>query len=271
LIAAVIEEAYHELGFRDRRCVLSVGPEISAMRILEFPAMNEGERRRAARFEVDRFAPWDTASVPTVVRAHRVSGSESLYAVGAVRERDLEARVSCVKGAGLRPLVVDYEPFAYQRVFPAFDGVLDVGYRRAVLHVFQSTGLFSLPLAGGGLEMTRAIAADLGIDANAAERRKRLIGAAGAGDAGRKEFAAAVRSVVIRARERWPDFRRIVATGNGSRLPELIGDLESACTLTVENPICDLLRSANYPEDALRSGAPDWTLAASLAAWGAAA
>lgn len=270
LVSAVIEDAYRELGTEHRRCVLCVGPEISVLRVVRFPAMSASERRRAARFEAQRFASWNASSIPTVVRTHCVTGSDDLYAVGAVRVRDLDARVSCVKRAGLRPIAVDYEPYAYRRAFTASDAVLDVGYRRTVLHVFPPTGPLSLSVAGGGLAMTRAIAADLGIDMNAAERRKRLLGAAGAGDASRREFAAAIRETIAKARERCPELRRIVATGNGSRLPELFGDIESACSLEVETPICTLFRGADYPEDVLRSGAPDWTLAASLAAWKAA-
>lgn len=270
LLAAVIEDAYAEVGTRERRCVMSIGAEIAALRIVRFPPMHESERRRAARFEAERIAPWDIGAVPTVVRAHPVDRGEHVYGVGVARAAALAARNACIAASGLRPIAADYDACALQRAFPKYDAVLDVGLRRTALHVFASTGPLTLILPSGGADMTRAIASDLGIEIAAAERRKCLLGSAGAGLAGRDAFVESVRSALATARERVPGLRRVAATGNGSRLGALLETIESVCDVRVELPLSESMEGATYPHDVLRACAQDWTLAASLSGWAAA-
>jgi type IV pilus assembly protein PilM len=269
LVAATIEDMRRELGSSQRRCVFAIGPEVAAMRFVKFPPMSWAERRRAAGFEADRFTTWDTAAIPTIVRSHLTGMETNAYAVGAARAAATECRVRCLKEAGLRAVGADYVSCALERAFPKHDGVLDVGHRRAILHVPTRTGPLALTIPNGGEDLTRAIAADLEIDLPAAEKRKRLLGAAGAGGAIHDAFVQAVRAAVSKARERAPRFRRIAATGNGSRLCDLLAAIENACEVQVEQPVSPLLKDSAYPDDVVRAGAPDWALAASLATWAA--
>lgn len=271
LVSAVIEDAHRELGTAERRCVFSVGAEVASVRIVRFPPMSESERRRAARFEAERFASWDLGAFPSIVRAHPVSRHQPAYAVGTVRAAALTARIRCLTGAGLRAVAADYDSCAWRRAFPVHDAVLDVGFRRTVLHAFAPSGPIAVPVGSGGEDVTRAIAADLGIDRAAAEQRKRLLGNAGAGIVASESFVQAVRTALAKARERIPDLRRIAATGNGSRLANLLETIEPACGVRADLPLSDAFAGSDYPHDVLRAGAPDWTLAASLAAWGAGA
>ncbi len=267
LVAAVIEDAHREIGTRERRCVFSVGAEVASLRLVQFPAMSESERRRAARFEAERIAPWDVGMVPTIVRAHAADRARHLYGIGIARASALASRSRCVTAAGLRPVAADYEGCAWYRAFPEYDAVLDVGYRRSTLHVFSPAGPLAVVVGGGGAEMTGAIAADLGIDGPAAERRKCLLGNAGAGVAARDEFVQALRAALRKARERVPSLRRFAVTGNGSRLVGLLEAIESACDVHAERATSGVLASNAYPSDVLRASAQDWTLAVSLAGW----
>ena len=229
--------------------------------------MSVAERRRAARFEAERIAPWDLHVVPSVVRTHPAHREEQVYGVGVVRTAVLTARIACISAAGLRPIAADYEACALRRAFSAYDAVLDVGHRRATLHAFASSGPLTVAVGPGGAEMTRAIASDLGIDIPAAERRKCLLGNAGAGVAARDEFVGMFRSALAKTRERMPALRRVAVTGNGSRLAGLLQTIESLCEIRAEFSLSDALESDAYPADVLRAGAQDWTLAASLASW----
>ena len=61
--------------------------------------------------------------------------------------------------------------------------------------------------------------------------------------------------------------RRIAMTGNGARCadsPRTRGGDAGAGRV----PVSDLLRGGAYPEDVVRAAAPDWAMAAALAAWG---
>lgn len=264
--SAVLEDLRRELGTRERRCVLSVPASGGVLRVVRFPKMSESERRSAARFESERFVPWNSKEIATVVRAHWINVREGLVAIGVAREDALRSRVNCARRAGLSVSGVDHDACAMRRAFPFADAVLDIGYESSSLHVFSASGPISMTIPAGGSEVTAGICRDLGIDSSAAERRKRILGTAGAGESARDAFVARVTAAAEEVRERHP-IRRLAMTGNGARLPGLAEAMEAAIGAMVDVPVSDLLRVAAYPDDVARSAAPDWTLAASLAAW----
>lgn len=267
LVAAAIEDARSELGSRERRCVLCVGVEIAALRLVRFPAMTTGERRRAARFETEHGVNWERVDGPTIVRAHPVRAQRGVYAIGRARASAVAARTACIRLAGLRPVAVDFEACALERAFPRYDGVIDVGLRRSAVYAFGNDGPAGVAIAGGGLALTQAIAADLGIALPDAEKRKRTFGMAGAGRQAIVSLVESLRAVLVATRDGARPAGRVAMTGNGARLTDLADALESACAVGAEYPVSDLLSSTAYPPDVLRANAPDWTLAASLAAW----
>lgn len=264
--AAVLDDLRRELGTRERRCVLSLPASAGVLKVLRFPKMSDAERRNAARFESERIVSWNSKEIATVVRTHWVNVRDGLVAIGVAREEALRARVACARGAGLSVAGVDHDACAMRRAFPFADAVLDVGCESSSLHVFSASGPLSVTIPAGGAEVTAGICRDLGIDSTAAERRKRILGTAGAGEGARDAFVARVAATIHEVRERHP-IRRLAMTGNGARLPGLAEIVEAAVGAMVDVPVSDLLRVAAYPDDVARSAAPDWTLAASLAAW----
>ena len=270
LVAAVLEEMIAEIGTRERRCVLAVGAPSSLLRTVRLPKMSWPERLRASRFEAQRFAGWDLDEEGSIVRVHPVDRGAGTFAIGVTRSHCIESRVSAVRAAGLRAVAIDHDAFAMRRVFPNCDAIVDVGAERSTVHLFGASGLLSLVTQSGGAAITRGIAAELSIDLPTAERRKRILGCAGAGLSASEEVVASISSLVDRARAR-TTVERIVVTVNGARLPNFVRDLEEATSAIAEMPVPDLLHTGTYPDDVVRAAAPDWALAASLAVWSVAA
>ncbi|MDQ2864687.1 MAG: pilus assembly protein PilM [Candidatus Eremiobacteraeota bacterium] len=270
LTAALLEEMLDELEVRERRCVLALRSPSAAIRAIHFPRMSAVERNRAARFEARRFANWNLDEEPSDVRVHPIDRSQGVYAVGAVRRDALDALLKPAKLARLKVIAIDHDAFALRRSFAQYDGVLDVGLERTALHAYGDDGPMSWLVASGGAEITRGIARDLAIDFAAAEKRKCILGSAGAGASACRELVAHVSHIVERARGR-TRLSRIALTGNGVRLPGLQAQLAAATSAIIEMPVSDLLRSDAYPDDVVRSAAPDWTLAAALSGWTVAA
>jgi Tfp pilus assembly PilM family ATPase len=267
-VAAIVDQLARETGAPVRRAVIAVPPSEAAIRVVRFPKMRWGERRRAAAFEAERFAGWDVKSVQTLVRIHTIDRNERLHAVGAVRAAALAARLRVLKRAGLRAAGADYCAFALRRAFPHADAVLDVGYRRSMLYGFGSDGPLAAALPGGGEFVTGAIGAALALERHVAERRKRILGTAGAGEEARSELASQAAAAIAKMRQSMP-VRRVAMTGNGARLCGFAAELESATQAIVEVPVSELLQGGPYPDDVVRAAAPDWALAAALASWGA--
>ncbi len=270
LVAAVLEEMLSEIGSRERRCVLAIGAPACMLRTVRFPKMSWAERLRAARFEVQRFAGWDPEEDGSIVRTHPLDRASGTYAVGITRSASIDSRVDTMRLAGLRPVAIDHDALAMRRMFPDCDAIVDVGAERSSVHVFSGAGPISLTTQSGGAAITRGIAAELSIDVPTAERRKRILGCAGAGLSARDEVVTSIASLIDRARAR-ATINRVVLTGNGARLPNFAHELEEATSAVTEAPVPDVLHTGDYPEDVVRAATPDWTLAASLAVWSVAA
>jgi Tfp pilus assembly PilM family ATPase len=166
----------------------------------------------------------------------------------------------------LKVLSIDHEACAFARVLPAFDAIVDVGYHRVSLHVTSGEAPFTLQAFNGGADVTRSIERELAIDERTAERRKRILGTAGAGERARAALTADIALLIRNARASCP-VARVALVGNGARLPGLAADLENATGALCETSVSDALRGGGYPDDVVRSSAPDWTLAAGLALW----
>ena len=263
-LCALIEDAVRELGTRERRCVCALGAPDALLRPVPFPKMPAAERARSARFEAQRFLdfPLDEA----VVRVHAVQPRTNVWTVGAARQHAVFTRVHVLRRARLKPLGIDHEACALLRALPAYDAVLDVGHQRSSLHVRTGHAPVTLQAFNGGADVTRAIERELSIDSHSAEKRKRILGTAGAGERARAALAADLTALIVQAR-RTHQIERIALTGNGARLSGLAADLEPATGAFLELAVSEALRGHGYPDDVSRSGAPDWTLAAGLSLW----
>ncbi len=263
---AAIESACAELGTRERRCIVGLSEPTALIRRVSFPAMSHREREKAARFEAARFIDYPIADA--CIRIESIPGSRTDYHLGIARRSELEQKITLLRKAGLRPLAVDHEAFGYRRIAPRVDAMLDIGHQRTRLHIFSSTIPVSIVLSTAGQTLTDAVAASLGIDVSAAERRKRTIGLAGAGEAVRDFLCDELATALIDYRAAGgSEIRSIALAGNGSRLfgiDEHIATMTAIHTAPVE---FGGTIGSTLPRDVLRAAAPDWMLACGLALW----
>lgn len=265
-VAALIEDALMELGTKQRRCVCAIGEPDALLRPLKFPKMTSLERERAARFEAQRFIEYPVDEA--VVRIHPVDRTAGVWTLGIARASAILTRIAALRAAGLRPLAMDHEACALGRVLPGFDAIVDVGHQRTSMHVRTGQTPVTLQAYNGGADVTRAIERELSLDTQTAEKRKRILGTAGAGERARAALTADIASLIQNARATYA-ISRVALVGNAARLAGVAADLESATGALCELPVSDALRGRNYPEDVIRSSAPDWTLAAGLTLWSA--
>lgn len=262
--AHAIAEARAELRTPERRCVLALGAPDALLRTVAFPAMRRMERARAARFEAQRFISYPLREA--AVRAERAGGERCV--VGIARRSALDERILAARRAGLRPVAVDDVAFGLVRAFAYADAIVDVGERATLLVVPGDPVPSVRTLAIGGGALTAAVVASLGIDAAAAERRKRTIGLAGAGEYARDALVEQIAAALIdhRASAR-ADMRAIALAGNGARLPGLAEALERAAAIPVRLGALAAGTSDALPADVVRAASPDWGLAYGLALW----
>lgn len=259
-VGALLEDAVSELNTRERRCVGAIGLPHATLRAVFFPRMSALEREKAARFEAARYI--DYPSSEAIVRLRELDANRGIWVLGIVHAEAFRERIMCLKKAGLRPIALEDEGCALRRAFEQFDAVCDVGYARTRLYLNRSLHAFQIPIAG--VDVTRGIARDLGLNESFAEKRKRILGTAGAGESSRAEITAGVRSLMDAGKEVGA-IHRTALVGNAARLPGLASDIEAATAAKIEISVSRVLQTENYPKDVVASSAPDWTLAASLA------
>lgn len=265
-VAALIEDAIAELGTPQRRCVCAIGEPDALLRPLKLPKMTSAERERAARFEGQRYIEYPIEEA--VVRVHAVDASAGLWALGLARSSALLTRIAAIRAARLRAVAIDHEACALSRALPGFDAIIDIGHQRTSMHIVTDKTPATLQAYNGGADLTRAIERELSLDAHTAEKRKRILGTAGAGERARAALTADIAALIQNARQTQA-ISRVALVGNAARLSGLAAEIEAASGALCEMPVSDALRSDGYPEDVLGSSAPDWTLAAGLALWSA--
>lgn len=265
-IAAAIEDLLGEIGGKERRAVLGIGAPAATLRYVKFPKMSWAERLRAARFESQRWVGFDTGGTQSIVRVHPVPGSDGVYAVGAAISSVMQQRAGVAAAAGLRVVAVDYEACAVRRLFREVDAVIDVGAEHCTVHAYGALGPLAAFVDMGGNSVTQAIARELSLDYSTAEKRKRILGCAGAGAEAHDNLIAAIAAAIERVRAR-SAIGSVAVIGNGARLPRFAQDLESATGARTAMPVPPLLEGPAYPVDVVRVAAPDWSLAAGLLAW----
>jgi Tfp pilus assembly PilM family ATPase len=249
--------------------VLSIGAPEAAIRHVRFPKMSWAERLRAARFETLRWTGFEREGASTIVRVHPVAAEDGVYAVGAAAPGAIQRRLALAKAAGLRVAAIDHDAYALRRLYPQADAIVDVSGERSIVHAFAAETPVATVVDVAGDHITRAIARELSLDAATAEKRKRILGCAGAGSQAQDSVVASVAAAIERLRTR-AHIGRIAVTGNGGRLPGFVRDLQAATGAASEMPVPDLLLES-YPADVVRTAAPDWALAAGLLTWSAAA
>jgi Tfp pilus assembly PilM family ATPase len=267
LAAAILEELLRELGARKKECITAIGAPYATLRVMRFPRMSRIERMRAARFEMLQDA---TSERRRIVRLHPVDRRSGIFAVAAIDEAALNIHVEVLRRAGLRVVAVDHDAYALRRILPEFDAIADIGRDGMRLHAFRSTGVTSWSALFGGAHVTQAIAADLSIDEESAEKRKRILGAAGGGESALAALAQELSAMLGDAQGSGAKIARLALVGNGARLPGLAERVEQCTGVSVELPVAALLRTSEISDEILRVASPDWTLAAALSGWAAA-
>ncbi|HZZ63925.1 MAG TPA: pilus assembly protein PilM [Candidatus Baltobacteraceae bacterium] len=264
--AMLIEEMLDELATGERRCITALAEPDAWLNVIRAPRMTAWERDRWAQYEAKRLAPFSLDDA--TIRIHPTAQAAT-YALGAAKSSAVRRHLQILRAAKLKPVCIDYQAFALFRALPGFDAVLDIGLARTLLHIRVENGQMTLYAPCGGGDITQGIARDLQIDAAAAEKRKRILGTAGAGEHVRSAVASDIANLIREARSRLGVSNvRIAAVGNSARLPGLCADIAAKSEAVVESPVSAALQAVQAAPDVVRAAACDWTLSAGLALWG---
>lgn len=164
-------------GFSSREAVIAIGGRAIFIREVVFPQMAEDELKEAIKWDMEKYVPYapDSFYYDFSIMGTANNGLEMRVLLVAAPKYHIDALVSVVKLAGLKPIAVDGEAFAlYRSIAKAENSILvDIGQYVSQIIVYQQgipTVTRIIPLAGQ--RFTEVIMNALDLDVNEAERLK---------------------------------------------------------------------------------------------------
>ena len=256
-VSMALRQLWTEQKFTSRDVNIGVGNQRVVVRELDLPWLPLAQLKASLPFQVAELLPMSTDDAlldyfPTgefdAGQGRMVRG----MLVAATRDT-VRANVLAVEGAGLRPQMVDLNPFALLRAVLRGElrqktvAIVEIGARiTQVVVAVNGVPQFVRMLASGGQNVTDAVAAALSISAQDAEGVKRQVGVgygvapelAGAAEAvGEtvRPLVEAVRNTFVYYAANHPGagIDLVLLTGGGSLLPGLGQYLSSASRLPV--------------------------------------
>lgn len=189
LLGQAVKALLKQSGIGTKDVVSSVsGQSAVVVRVIEVPQMDSKELAETMKWEVERHVPFANSEVimdyAPIDRPEGYAEGQNMDVLLAVAQQDfVDRHIEMLNAAGLKPKYIDIEPLAIGRTLLDMDADQSpIGHTVAIINIGASNteiGIFrdrlltfprTLPLAGDNL--TRAIAATLGVDQATAEKYK---------------------------------------------------------------------------------------------------
>ncbi len=258
----------------DQVVVALPGPALATLP-LSLPFTDTKRIEATLPFEIESALPFD---LPEVVFDYQVASTQekkSELLVGVVKKAELEALLKALQAAKVDPRVVTHPGIAYQNVLATMAppvespnqpvAIVDIGHERTSVAIGRPGGPLELArtFAGGGRDLTRALANEFQLSLEDAEAWKEQNGSLGtfANTAERERAAGAfVRGLLPVLRELRPTFKaytartrasvsRIYFCGGTAKLPGLDEQLSRDLSMPVERLKLPMEASAAIPPD----------------------
>ncbi|MGQ9779588.1 MAG: type IV pilus assembly protein PilM [Bacillota bacterium] len=266
-VAQILARLLKETRIKTKRVMAAVAGQAVIVRSLKFPSMPRHELAQAVRFEAERYIPFpaEEAAMDFDVTGENPETNEIEVMLVAAQRGVVESHVQTLRAVGLQPIIVDVQPFALVRSLhmylmdslamgsPMNVAFLDIGAGTTDLVIFRDEVLrFTRIIPIGGNYFTRAIAGRLGVSEEEAEAMKIAHGQvilepeAGLDNSQDAQLSSVITAVagelVTEIRRSFDYFRlqsredisRVVATGGGIMLRNLVGYLEHELGLRIE-------------------------------------
>lgn len=274
-VSAALRQLWAQTKWSTKNVNIGVGNQRVVVRELDLPWLPMPQLRASLPFQVGELLPMSTdEALLDFFPTGELTGPSGRMVHGmlvAATRDTVRANVLAVETAGLRPQLVDLNPFALMRAVVRGDlvqrtvAVVDIGARvTQVVIAAQGLPRFVRMLPSGGQNVTDAVASALGVSGPEADGAKRevgigyavgpdLVAAAEAVNSVVRPLIEAVRNTFVYYSGNHPGagIDVVVLTGGGSHLPGLGQYLSSASRLpvTIGDPLATLKLAKTLPPE----------------------
>ncbi len=182
-ITEAIKAACLEAKLSHKKVNASIASQGAVVRYLLLPQMNDDDLARAMEFEIERYVPFDKASIVSdyLVLKEKSDKKNVKILLVAARKEYVDARVKTLKDAGLEPEVMTIDSLVLKNVFDInypekkskTVGILNVGAKTSNVNIVRDSVLYFMrDIQLGGDSITHLLKEKLDIDLATAEKTK---------------------------------------------------------------------------------------------------
>ena len=248
-LTATIKELYKESGCKRKRVVTSISGHAVIVKKATFAQMSEEELRGLIHDEAGKYLPFD--DMATVDYDFQILGenpynpSQMEVLIVAAKKEIIEGYTESIEAAGLVPTIMDVDSFALETMYEEnydFDEndvavLINIGASITNLNALKGgSSIFTRDFTLGGNSVTEALAANLGVPFDEAEKAK--IEGVGDDEQARAAFrdgliacADPICSEIERSVEYFrstfgaENISKILLSGGGALIPGIVADL----------------------------------------------
>jgi len=254
LKVAAVRRALESARINAKHAVSAVSGESIIVRYIQLPEMPEAELKQALRWEAEEYIPFhiDEVNLDSVVLGPAgggMTGKVDVLLVSAKKDL-VNEHVEVVKAAGLQPVIVDVESFAFLNCFevnynPSPNdcvALVNIGAEITNINIYVGgTSRFSRDIGIAGDTITASIQTKAAVPWNKAEELKVLLGAP-ASERQEEEFGESSLIDTIRG-----TVEKITGEDLGDDSPESLG--AKAIRQSLNNLISEVRRSIQFFEN----------------------
>lgn len=269
VLTETIKSLYRASGCKCRKVVISVSGHAVIVKKVTFSQMAEEELRELIRDEAAKYLPFDDMGAVAydfqILGENPYNPTQMEVLLVAAKKETVDLYAEAVRAAGLDPLIMDVDTFALETMyeenydFEAEDVVVltNIGASITNLNVVKGgVSIFTRDFALGGNAVTEALAANMGLSFDEAEKAK--VEGVGDDEQARELFrqgglvhADAVCSEIERSVDYFrstfgaENVKQILLSGGGAMIPGMAEELTRRLGIETEiaNPfkkiVCD--------------------------------
>jgi len=185
ILSQTIKELYKSSGCRTKSVVTSLSGHTIIVKKATFPSADESELRDLLNDEGEKYLPFD--DIKEVNFDFQILGQSDVMPghmdvmLAAAKKDVVDAYVSAIENAGLKPVIMDIDSFALETMYEAnYDTeendivvLINIGASITNINVIKQGGsIFTRDFASGGNSVTESIQKKLGVDFDEAEMMK---------------------------------------------------------------------------------------------------
>lgn len=185
VVTSAIKQVFKEAKVSSKNVAISVSGHSVIVKKIVVPEMAPQDLERSIESEAQQYIPFDIGDVnvdfQVLERSQFVEQGQMEVLLVAVKKEKVSEHINLVQEAGLKPVVIDVDAFAFENAYelnyevePGSVALVDIGASTMKINIMQDgASTFVRDISVGGNQYTEALQKEFNVNFETAERMKR--------------------------------------------------------------------------------------------------